>query len=441
MKKLAKEKKEKASITPGSEILELLRKFQEIELEDVDMDIGDLEIVLQPTTGMDTRLVYANLAAKIAELAGLAPAPSVAAPAPPVAVPKVKPTKLLEETFTPYIMEYPGQIREVTLGATRAEGGSRGKTVTIGGETSPSFYLFENAPPHPPVISLDTFDMKVRLPKAIRMHVEDVWDDPVAWAKFAVEKLGAEVLTMHLLSVDPLINDASPAEAAKTIEEVLQAVDVPLIVGGCGDPKKDAAVFTKVAEVAEGERILLSSLTLDMDEAGVLDGVAKAAGEHGHLVLAFTALDLNRAKELNRKLYEYVPEDRILMDLTTAALGYGLEYTFTIHERARMAALMGDSELQHPVLSGTTNAWAAREAWMKLKDVQMGSAGDWGPRELRGPIWETVTALVLLLAGVDLFMMMHPDAFKTVKEVVGTFMSSKDKAKPEKIANWVNARI
>jgi len=238
---------------------------------------------------------------------------------------------------------------------------------------------------------------------------------------------------VHLLSTDPLIKDASPADAAKTIEKVLQAVDVPIIVGGCGDPKKDASVFKKVSEVAEGERVLLSSLTLDMGEAGLLDGVAKAAKDHGHVALAFTAMDLNRAKELNRKLYEFLPRDRIVMDLTTAALGYGLEYTFSIHERARMAALMGDSELQHPVLSGTTNTWAAREAWLKMGD-------EWEPRELRGPLWETVTALILLTAGVDLFMMMHPDAVRTLKEVIARFMGGGG-ARPEKIADWVTARI
>jgi acetyl-CoA decarbonylase/synthase complex subunit delta len=172
---------------------------------------------------------------------------------------------------------------------------------------------------------------------------------------------------------------------------------------------------------------------LDMGEAGVLDGVLKAAAKYGHLVLAFTALDLNRAKELNRKLYDHVPEGNILMDLTTAALGYGLEYSFTIHERARMAALMGDSELQHPVLAGTTNAWAAREAWLKL-------GPEWEPRALRGPIWETITALTLLLAGVDVFMMMHPDAIKTMRKLKEQLMS-RGNAKPEKIASWVNARM
>jgi acetyl-CoA decarbonylase/synthase complex subunit delta len=121
------------------------------------------------------------------------------------------------------------------------------------------------------------------------------------------------------------------------------------------------------------------------------------------------------------------------MDLTTAALGYGLEYSFTIHERARLAALMGDAELQHPTLSGTTNAWAAREAWLNI-------GPEWEPRELRGPLWETVTALCLLLAGVDIFMMMHPRAVSTVKKVIRE-LSNIGGAKPEKIANWVSAKI
>jgi acetyl-CoA decarbonylase/synthase complex subunit delta len=406
----------------ATELAELLRLLglegkRDIELEDVELTVG--ELVLGPS------------ALAPAALKAVAP-PKVKPVAPPAPL-KVKPTTILEAPFTPFVQEYPAQIREVTLGATKSEGGSRGKKIVIGGATTPAFYLFEKTPPHPPVISVDTFDMKVTLPKAIRTHVEEVWEDTAAWAKMAVDKWGAEVLTVHLLSTDPLIKDTPPAEAAKTVEEVLQAVDVPLIIGGCGDPKKDAEVFTKVAEVAEGERVLLSSVTLDMDEAGVLEGVAKAAEKHGHLVLGFTALDLNRAKELNRKLYEYVPEDNILMDLTTAALGYGLEYSFTIHERARMAALMGDTELQHPVLAGTTNAWAAREAWIKL-------GPDWEPRSLRGPLWETETALSLLLAGVDLFMMMHPDAVKTMKKVVEQLMI-RGKAKPEKIANWVNAKI
>jgi len=408
------EEKEKKAATQLADLLKALGLVGkgEIELEDVDLEIG--ELILQPSA--------------------VAPAvPKAVKPSAALAPPKVKPTAVLEAPFKPFVQEYPGRIREVTFGATKSEGGSRGKTITVGGATSPAFYLFERAPPHPPAIAVDIFDMEVRLPKAIRMHVEEVWEDTAAWAKMAVDKWGADLISVHLLSTDPLIKDAQPAEAAKTVEDVLQAVDVPLIIGGCGDPKKDAEVFTKVAEVAEGERVLLSSLTLDMGEAGVLDDLAKAASKHGQLVLAFTALDLNRAKELNRKLYDHVPEDNILMDLTTAALGYGLEYSFTIHERARIAALMGDSEVQHPVLAGTTNAWAAREAWMKL-------GPEWEPRALRGPIWEAITALSLLLAGVDVFMMMHPDAIRTMKRLTEQFMN-RGNAKPEEIASWIDAKI
>ena len=406
-------KKEERTIKIGPKLLELLSKFGKIELEDVEIEAGELEIWVQPI------------------LRAAAPPAKVAAPPKPAK--PAKPSAILEAPFTPLIEKYPEKIREVKLGATRSEGGSRGKTITVGGEESMSYYLFEKAPPHPPVIATDVFDMPISLPKAVKMHIKEVMGDPAAWAEMAVEKFGADLVTVELMSTDPLIKDASPKEAVKTVEEVLQAVDVPIIVGGCGDPKKDAEVFVEVAEMASGERVLLSSLTLDMDEAGVLECVAKAAAKHGHVVLAFTALDLNRAKELNRKLYPLVPEDSIIMDLTTAALGYGIEYTFSIYERARLAALMGDEELQHPILSGTTNAWAAREAWMKM-------GPEWEPRELRGPIWETVTGLVLLLAGVDIFMMMHPYAIRTMKKIIEEF-SSMGKADPEKIADWVTVKI
>jgi len=160
---------------------------------------------------------------------------------------------------------------------------------------------------------------------------------------------------------------------------------------------------------------------------------AEAIKKYGHAVIAFTPMDINRAKELNRKLYEVLPKEDIVMDTTTAALGYGLDYAFTIMERARLAGLMGDQELQHPMSSGTTNAWAAREAWMDM-------APAWGPRELRGPIWETVTALTLLLTGVDYFMMMHPAAVSTVNEVLKELMKS-SRANPEEIMDWIKVKI
>jgi len=403
------EDEKKAFLKFSPELFEILAKIQEVELEDVDLDIGDLEIWLQPST--------------------VAAQPRAVAPAVAVSKPG-KPSTIIEVDYIPPVETYLGRIVEVQLGATKSEGGSRGKSIIIGGERSPAYYLFENQTPHPPAITLDVFDMKIPLAKAVKMHVEEVVEDPAAWAKLAVDKFGAEMITLHLVSTDPLLKDTPPKEAALTVEKVLQAVDVPIVIGGCGDPQKDLKVFEKAAAVAEGERVLISSVTRDMD----IERSASLVKKHGHVALAFTSMDLNHARELNRKLYEHLPREQIIMDTTTAALGYGLDYAFTIMERARLSALLGDPELQHPLSSGTTNAWAAREAWMKM-------APEWGPRELRGPIWETVTALTLLLAGVDVFMMMHPAAVKTVKEVIGKLTTGVTRGKPEQIADWVSMKI
>ena len=402
------EKEDKAfGLKLSPELLKLIAKLQEVELQDFEMEVGDLEIWLQPGAVAGT----------------IAAPPKLAHPV------RGKPTEIIQAGFIPPIETYPGKVVEVKLGGTKTEGGTRGKSLTIGGETTPAFYTFERPTPHPPVVSLDVFDMKVSLAKAVKMHVKEVMEDPAAWAKLAVDKFGADMVTVHLISVDPMLKNTSPNEAVKTVEAVAQAVDVPLMIGGCGDPVKDADVFEAVAEAFSGERFLINSITRDMDVARC----ANFAKKNGHVVLSFTPMDLNLARELNRKLYDFLPKEDIVMDLTTAALGYGLDYAFTNMERARLGALMGDPELVHPMSSGTTNAWAAREAWLEM-------APEWEPRELRGPLWEVVTALTLALAGVDLFMMMHPAAVKTVKEIINQ-LTSGNSANSDKLAEWVSMKV
>jgi len=401
-----KKKDEKAGINFSPDLLDLLSKFQEVELEDFELEVKDLELWFESGT-LPRQLMPQPKAAPII---------------------KGKPRELLKTQFMSPIETYPGKIVEVKLGATKGEGGSRGCSVVIGGENSPAFYTFERPVVHPPVVTLDVFDMALPLSKAVKMHVKEVIGDPAAWAKLAVENFGADMVTVHLISIDPLLKDATPKDAIKTVEEILQTVDVPLVIGGCGDPVKDTAVFAEITETFAGERFLISSLTQDMD----VERCAKFVKKNGHVALSFTPMDLNLARELNRRLYDHLNKEDIIMDLTTAALGYGLDYAFTNMERARLAGLMGDAELAHPMSSGTTNAWAAREAWLKM-------APEWEPRELRGPLWEVTTALTLLLAGVDLFMMMHPAAVKTLKEVTGQLVSGK-KADSSSFSDWISLK-
>ena len=399
------DKKEKGGRLPISlDLLEMLSRFQQIEFEDVELSFEELELRLSP---------------------GMVAAPPSVVPAVPE---RVKPTSLLEVEFETPLEEYPAQIVEVKLGATRTEGGTRGRSIVIGGEKAPAFYSFLQPTPHRPVIAFDVFDYpKVPLPRAVKMHVREVLEDPAEWAKLCVEKFDAEMVNVHLLTIDPLIEDAPPSAAVKTVESVLQAVDVPIAIGGCGDPKKDLEVFSEIAAATEGERLLFGSVTLDMD----IEATAKVIEEHDHTVIAFTSMDVNRARELNRKLYDFISKDRIVMDTTTAALGYGLDYAFTVMERARLAGLKGDPELNHPISSGSTNAWAAREAWMKL-------GPQWAPRELRGPLWETITAQTLLLAGVDYFMMMHPASVRAVRTMIDSLMSGKHPGEP---VEWVSLKV
>ncbi len=393
---------------PG--ILSLLNNVEKLELEHVALEIGDLEFWIPTGTQ----------------------APAIIHPVLPPEV-KVRPVSLLPESFFHPIQDFPGRIREVQLGATRNEGGSRARSCIIGGADAPPFTFPDKPPLHPPVFALDVFDMDIPLPRALKAGIKEVMHDPAEWARLNVSKFGADMVTIHLMSTDPLIKNTSPAVAARTVEEVLQAVDVPLIIGGCGDPHKDAEVFAEVAAVADGERLLLNSVTLDMAEAKTLEIVAAAAKKHNHAILGFTGLELNKAKELNRRLYDYLPPESIVMDLTTVALGYGLEYSFTIHERARYSALMGDTELQHPTISASTNAWAAREAWMQM-DAKFGS------KHMRGPIWETLNALILILAGVDLLMMMHPAAIRTIRDVTTDLINHRTAAKPAPVP-WADMRI
>jgi len=402
-----KKKDEGVGLNLSPDLLELLAKFQEIELEDFELEVGDLELWFE--SGALPRQLMPQLK--------VAPALKAAQPA-----------ELMKAKFIPPVETCPGKIVEVKLGATKGEGGTRSRSLLLGGETSPPFYTFERPVLHPPVVTLDVFDMEVPLSKAVKMHVKEVIGDPAAWAKLAVEKFEADMVTVHLISIDPLLKNSTPKDAVKTVEEVTQAVDVPLVIGGCGDPAKDADVFAEITETFAGERFLISSLTQDMD----VERCAKFVKKNDHVALSFTPMDLNLARELNRRLYDYLGTEDIVMDLTTAALGYGLDYAFTNMERARIAGLMGDVELAHPMSSGHTNAWAAREAWLKM-------APQWEPRELRGPLWEVTTALTLLLAGVDLFMMMHPAAVKTLKEVTGQLVSGK-KAEASKFVKWFSLK-
>jgi len=435
-----------------ADIAKILEKYDVVELKDVKIK-GDIELelaeggmALPPSIAQALQSIIsaAHVSSSTTEAIAttaqalqsiLTPGAGMQKIQIPTVPAKELELELIRTEFKVAKTEWKGQIEEVTIGATSADGGTREGTVTIGGEKALPFYNFDHQMPHPPVISVDCFDMPITLAKAVRGHYEDVMEDPGEWAKKNVREFGADMVTIHLISTDPTIKDTPAREAAKTVEEVLQAVKVPLVIGGSGNPDKDPGVLEAAAEAAEGERCLIASANLNMD----YERIAKAALNHGHVILSWTQLDINAQKTLNRYLFKLgVPREDIVIDPTTAALGYGLDYAFTNIERMRISALKGDMDLAFPISCGITNAWGAREAWMKDSPIKEDS--DWGPAANRGPLYEIMTGLTLGIAGGDMFMMMHPKAAAAVKRVTQMLFGAngaEDESKKVKMEDWV----
>ena len=311
--------------------------------------------------------------------------------------------------------KWPGSVKSITLGAT-GDGGTRTSVVTVGGEKALPFMHFEAEVPHTPVVAIEIKDRK---PEDWSPLLAEVWgdamNDPATWAK-AAEAAGADLLqlTLSLTTADGSPN--TPENAVAAVKAVLGAVGLPLIVFGPGNAELDNALLVPVAEATKGERLVLG-----ICEDKNYRTIVATAMANGHLVSARTAMDVNLAKQLNILISDMgLPLDRVLMDPTTGALGYGIEYGFSVMERLRMAALQGDAMTQLPMI-----VCVGVETW-KTKESKVGEGvpAAWGEWHARGINWETMTALTLLESGADIVVLRHPESVKRVKAAVADLMTA-----------------
>ena len=306
---------------------------------------------------------------------------------------------------------YTGKIKEVKLGKSP-------KAVTIGGETSYPFHLFEGEMPHPPRIAMEVYDAPPEdWPEAALEPFKDVVNDPVAWAKKCIATYGAEMICLQLASTDPNGMNRSAEEAAATAKQVANAVTVPLIVWGCGNDEKDADTLRRVAELCEGKNLIIGPV----GEKNYKQ-IGAGAIAYKHTLVASSPIDVNLAKQLNVLLGNLgVPDGQILVDPTTGGLGYGIEYTYSVMERDRMAALtQQDERLQFPLVCNL-----AKEVW-KTKEAKLSQADEprLGDPKKRGILMEAVTAMILLLAGGNILIMRHPEAISLVKGMISDLMKA-----------------
>lgn len=304
-----------------------------------------------------------------------------------------------------------GKVREITLGATAADGGTRAKTVTVGGETTLPFLHFEGEIPHPPVIAIEVQDRK---PADWSPVLLDAWgevtEDVAAWTK-AAEDAGADLIFLRF----SLHDDLTANYVRQTLRKVLDATGLPLVVFGPGQVELDNEVLVAVAEEGKGE-----NLVLGVCEDKNYRTIVAAALAHGHMVTARCPMDVNLSKQLNILISDMgLPLERVVMDPTTGALGYGMEYGYSVMERLRLAALQGDGMTQQPMLvTPGEEAWRTKEA--RTEDGIPGTWGDWAERAVN---WETLTASTLIESGADIVVMRHPDAVNRARAMIDALMS------------------
>lgn len=375
------------------------------------------------------------LIAALAELGGIdsstlqipqAPAAPVEAPPSP-AVEEAPPTPKKVELkpdkpwLPPHIKteivkeSWSGKVREVTIGATKEQGGTRSKVVTIGGETAMPYLHFEGEIPHPPVIAIE---IQSRRPDdwspLLYQTWGDVMDDPAKWAQ-AAEKAGADLLLLRLALTNPDGSQTTPDQAVAATRAVLEASGLPLIILGPGQADADNTLLVPIADAFKGERLVLGAC-----EDKNYRTIVASAMANGHLVTARTAMDVNLAKQLNILISDMgLPLDQIIMDPTTGALGYGFEYGYSVMERLRLAALQGDGMTQFPmIVTPGEECWKAKES-----KVGEGVPEAWGEWLERAITWETLTSTMLIESGADIVVLRHPESVRRTRLAIEDLMT------------------
>lgn len=301
---------------------------------------------------------------------------------------------------------YSGKIGTTTIG-------SGDHTVTLGGTDCYPFYLFEGSMPNPPKIAMEIwdYDPSKDWPPAALEPFKDVVSSPEAWAKKCVEEYGADIIVVQLKSIDPNGMNRGPDEAAAVVKKVIEAVKVPVIVWGTANNQKDEEVLKQISETCQGGNLGLSPV-----EEGNHKGVGASALGYGHVIVASSPIDVNLAKQLNILLGNLgVALNKIIIDPTTGGLGYGMEYSYSVMERIRMAALtQEDDKLQVPMVANIGNEiWKSKEAGQTIDN-----APTLGDPEKRGISMEATAAVCYLLSGADVVVLRHPETVRIVRAFI-----------------------
>lgn len=302
------------------------------------------------------------------------------------------PLELIKEKYT-------GPINTVEIG-------SGAKAIKIGGETAMPFLFKEGDIPHEPLAILEIMDCEpVDWQDELKRQYGDALKDPVSWAEKCISRFGSKALCVRLQSPHQDWGSAATDSSVDRLKAVADAVDVPLIVIGCGDDEKDNELLPKASQAMKGRNCLFG-----IAAQGNYKTLTATCLADGHSIIADSPIDVNIAKQLNILITDMgFDQTRIVMHPTTTSLGYGMEYVYSIMERARLAAFIGDRSLAMPFI-----LFVGRETW-KVKEAK-----DFGERQ--GINWEIATSSAMVQSGVDLMVVRHPESLRAVTKYIDELM-------------------
>ena len=298
-------------------------------------------------------------------------------------------------TQIPQIAEkYTGAINEVAIG--------KGDYIAGGGNGLP-FLSFENRSKSRPMIAGEVWDDITDFPQIAADMFSGRQKDPVEWATMWKE-IGADIICLRLVSTDPSKKNTSAKDAAALVQRISDKTNLPIMVCGSGSIEKDIEVLTEICNDVKDTRLIISKV----DECEYKK-LAAAAMANNHVILGFSNLDVNLAKQMNILLKDYGLENKdIVMDPLMAALGMGLDYSYSVNERIRNGALYGDKMLQVPMVCDCTGSW-------DVGDATSEDDGTIGDVTFRATWWEVITATAAMVSGADILIVRGAPAADMIK--------------------------
>ena len=308
-------------------------------------------------------------------------------------------------SFEPKTAPFSGKINAVTLG-------TGDNAIVIGGQNVLPFYTFDAPIENAPKVGVEVSDLASQWDYA---GLKDFYAGCATMADFAkkAETIeGCDFICLNFAGADPNGANRSVEDCIADAKAVAEVVTKPIVVMGSKNMEKDEKLLPALAEALAGKNALFMSAK---NENYKTVGAAVALA-NGQKLGAETADDINLAKQLNIMLKGLnVNPENLVMDIGTAAVGYGYEYAASTFDRIRLAALgQSDADLQMPILAAVCcDTWGVKESTATVEDEPA-----WGCREERAISMEVATAAADLTGGADAVVLRHPASVATIKKFI-----------------------